>query len=57
MSYQRDGQTVDILPLSADEFEGCEPVYIDMPGWSESTVGATNFDDLPANAQAYIKKV
>ena len=28
-----------------------------MPGWSESTVGATNFDDLPANAQAYIKKV
>ena len=57
VSYQRDGQTVDILPLSADEFEGCEPVYIDMPGWSESTVGATNFDDLPANAQAYIKKV
>ena len=57
VSYQRDGQTVDILPLSADEFEGCEPVYIDMPGWSESTVGATSFDDLPANAQAYIKKV
>ena len=57
VSYQRDGQTVDILPLSADEFEGCEPVYIDMPGWSESTVGATNFDDLPAKAQAYIKKV
>ena len=57
VSYQRAGQTVDILPLSADEFEGCEPVYIDMPGWSESTVGATNFDDLPANAQAYIKKV
>ena len=57
VSYQRDGQTVDILPLSADEFEGCEPVYIDMPGWSESTVGAINFDDLPANAQAYIKKV
>ena len=57
VSYQRDGQAVDILPLSADEFEGCEPVYIDMPGWSESTVGVTGFDDLPVNAQAYIKKV
>jgi len=57
VGYQRDGESVDILPLSADEFEGCEPQYIDMPGWSESTLGITDFDKLPANAQAYINKV
>lgn len=57
VGYQRNGENVDILPLSADEFEGCEPVYVDMPGWKESTVGVTKFDDLPANAQAYIQKV
>jgi len=28
-----------------------------MPGWSESTLGVTEFDKLPANAQAYINKV
>ena len=57
VSYERDGLAVDVLPLSADEFEGCEPVYIDMPGWTETTLGVTNFDELPANAKAYIQKV
>jgi len=57
IAYERDGKAVDILPLSADEFEGCEPQYIDMPGWSESTLGITEFDKLPVNAQAYINKV
>ncbi|MFW5447518.1 MAG: adenylosuccinate synthase [Methylophagaceae bacterium] len=57
IAYERDGKLVETLPLSADEFEGCEPQYIDMPGWSESTLGVTEFDKLPANAQAYINKV
>jgi adenylosuccinate synthase len=57
IAYQRDGVQVDTLPLSADEFEGLEPVYIDMPGWTESTIGITEFDKLPANARAYIEKV
>ncbi|MFT7414700.1 MAG: adenylosuccinate synthase [Methylophagaceae bacterium] len=57
VSYERNGVAVDVLPLSAEEFEGCVPVYIDMPGWPESTLGATKFDDLPINAQAYINEV
>jgi len=57
VAYQRGGEVVETLPLSADEFEGCIPQYIDMPGWSEPTLGITEFDKLPANAQAYINKV
>jgi adenylosuccinate synthase len=57
VAYQRDGVAVENLPLSADEFEGLEPLYIDMPGWTESTIGITQFEDLPANAQAYIEKI
>ena len=57
VDYHRNGENVDVLPLSADEFKGCEPIYIDMPGWEESTVGMTKFDDLPINAQTYIHKV
>lgn len=57
IAYERDGQEIDVLPLSADEFIGCEPVYMDMPGWSESTVGITDFDKLPLNARQYIMKV
>lgn len=57
VAYERDGKSVDVLPLSADEFIGCEPVYIDMPGWQESTLGITDFDKLPENARNYIRKV
>ncbi len=57
VAYQRDGKSVDVLPLSADEFNGCEPVYVDMPGWQESTLGITDFDKLPENARNYIIKV
>ncbi len=57
VAYLRDGKDVDVLPLSADEFEGCEPKYIEMPGWNTSTIGITNYDELPENARLYIEKV
>ncbi|MCB2426868.1 adenylosuccinate synthase [Methylophaga pinxianii] len=57
VGYKRNGEEVTVLPLSADEFEGCEPVYIDMPGWQDSTLGITEFDALPENARNYINKI
>ena len=44
-------------PIGAEAFATCEPVYEDMPGWKESTVGVRNYDDLPANARAYLKRI
>lgn len=41
----------------ADSYAQLQPVYEDMPGWSESTVGAQSLADLPANALAYIKRI
>ena len=35
----------------------CTPVYEEMPGWKESTIGIKDFDQLPAEAKAYIKKI
>ena len=57
VGYDHDGVHVDAPPIGADAYEQCVPKYIEMPGWSESTVGVQNYDDLPANAQAYIKKI
>ncbi len=57
VGYKRNGEDVTVLPLSADEFDGCEPVYIDMPGWQEPTIGITDFDALPENARNYIDKI
>jgi len=57
VSYSLNGECIATPPAGADLIEQCKPEYIEMPGWSESTVGAKSFDDLPAAAQAYLNKV
>lgn len=57
VGYQFEGKQVDVPPVGADKFEKCEPIFIDMPGWQESTVGLKGYDDLPANAKAYLAKI
>ncbi len=57
VSYRYRGAEVTIPPAGADNFEACEPVYIDMPGWRESTVGLRSWDDLPAAAIDYLRKI
>jgi adenylosuccinate synthase len=56
-SYTCDGETYEVPPVSTLEFARCEPVYEEMPGWSESTAGITDYDQLPANARAYLKRL
>jgi len=44
-------------PLFADAFADVEPVYEEMPGWKESTIGVTSYDGLPKNARAYLERL
>ncbi len=44
-------------PLAAERYEKCEPIYIDMPGWKESTQSVKSYEDLPDNARKYLKKI
>ena len=55
--YVMDGQELSAPPIGAEAFARCQPQYLDCPGWSESTFGVTDFDDLPANAQAYLETI
>ena len=57
VGYRLNGKKSDILPVGAEELEGCEPVYEEMPGWSETTVGLTRFKQLPRAAQKYLKRI
>ena len=56
-SYKLNGKQIDVPPVGADLFEKCEPVYIEVPGWKESTAGAKSVDDLPQAARDYLNKV
>ncbi len=51
------GGTRDILPVGAEALAICEPIYEELAGWKESTVGVKRHADLPANARAYLARL
>ena len=55
--YELDGEVIDILPMGADEIARCKPIYETLPGWTETSVGATRYEDLPVNAQRYLDRI
>ncbi|EIJ41768.1 adenylosuccinate synthase [Beggiatoa alba B18LD] len=57
IGYRCNGQEIHLAPTGADAVASCEPIYIDMPGWKESTIGIRRYEDLPENAKAYLEKL
>lgn len=56
-AYMLDGKEIDEVPASIKDFDRCEPVYIEVPGWKEDITNVTSFDQLPINAQNYLRKI
>ena len=57
VGYRQDGNPSDVPPLLSDQYASCEPVYEEMRGWSESTVGLRSMNDLPAAARDYLARL
>jgi len=57
VGYKIDGNPISGLPVVVDRFAECEPVYEEWSGWQESTVGVTNYDDLPQKARDYLARI
>ena len=57
VGYEIDGEAIAGLPVVVDRFAECKPVYEEWAGWQESTVGATQFDELPSKAQDYLRRI
>jgi adenylosuccinate synthase len=57
IGYRLDGERRDLLPFGAEALAGCEPIYEEIPGWSQSTVGLTRYDELPQAAQRYLQRI
>jgi adenylosuccinate synthase len=55
--YRLGDKVLDLLPIGADDVAGCQPIYETMPGWKDSTVRVKRWQDLPANAQAYLNRL
>tara|TARA_B110000503_G_scaffold49036_1_gene79687 strand:+ start:45969 stop:47264 length:1296 start_codon:yes stop_codon:yes gene_type:complete len=52
----KDGKPV-LNPMDSDDYEGLVPVYEEVPGWSESTLGAKTLEQLPQAARNYIHRI
>ncbi|QDP98431.1 adenylosuccinate synthase [Microlunatus elymi] len=57
VAYEVDGVRHDTMPMTQTEFHHAKPVYEFMDGWTEDISGCRDFDDLPANTQAYVKRL
>ncbi|KQO81156.1 MULTISPECIES: adenylosuccinate synthase [unclassified Frigoribacterium] len=57
VAYDVDGVRHDEVPVSQSDFHHAKPIYEEFPGWDDDITGARTFDDLPANAQAYVLAV
>lgn len=56
-AYMLDGKQIDYYPASLKELERCEPVYEEFDGWTEDISTVTEYDQLPANAKKYLKRI
>ena len=54
VAYDVDGTRFDEMPLDQSDFHHAKPILEYFPGWTEDITGARTFEDLPANAQAYV---
>ncbi len=57
VGYTINGEERRTPPVGAEAFADCHPVYVEMPGWSTSSFGVRDYDDLPENAKNYLKRI
>jgi adenylosuccinate synthase len=56
-AYEVDGEILQTMPASASVLNRCRPIYEELPGWESPTTEVRNFDDLPRQAQAFVRRV
>jgi adenylosuccinate synthase len=56
-AYKHKGQRLDTFRADMDTLAEVEPVYETLPSWRGNISGCKRFEDLPREAQQYIKRV
>jgi adenylosuccinate synthase len=57
VGYRVRGEMLSAPPLFPNVDAEVEPIYEELPGWKESTVGVTRLEALPANARGYLRRI
>ncbi len=57
VAYKYNGEVIDEVPANLNILAKCEPVYEELPGWTEDITGVRALDELPENARKYVERV
>jgi len=57
VGYELDGETIGYPPESTAQLARCQPIYEEMPGWTEDITAIEDYNDLPKNAAAYVERL
>ena len=57
VGYKLDGKEINYIPSTIEEFNRCEPIYIELDGWTEDISNIRSFNELPENTKKYIRKI
>lgn len=57
VGYQYGDQRLTDFPTDPNVLKVCEPIYEELPGWQTSTYSIRRYEDLPENAQVYLKRI
>lgn len=55
--YRHRGSRLEYFRADADVLAECEPIYETMPGWRGNIAGCRRFEELPHEAQTYVKRI
>lgn len=55
-AYRLGDQVLEYPPALVEEWEQCEPIYEELPGWQQDITGCTTWEQLPENCRAYVKR-
>jgi adenylosuccinate synthase len=55
VAYEIDGKRVEDVPASQSDFHHAKPIYEYLDGWTEDISNCKKFEELPLNAQKYVK--
>ncbi|HEX3245954.1 MAG TPA: adenylosuccinate synthase, partial [Chloroflexota bacterium] len=57
VAYELDGQRIQHMPSSVEDLDRCLPLYETLPGWTQPVAHVREWDQLPGEAQSYVKRL
>jgi len=57
VAYRYKGEIIHELPANLSALAACEPIYEEMPGWTEDITNVKSFEELPENAKHYVERI